>query len=297
MRITKQLIALLCLVASAAGQSTVPPGVPQSQRFLSPYYVTAGLIRAKLGYGGDLLAIEVNDGSKWELISTPADHRPQAQSEDGWGIVCGAAAYVDANGVTQRSIVQSNQSTARLVGTAWLPLNSRPVAIGSTLGIGSPNWRWESAWDCWDSVLGDTIESPMRVSRVISVPTGLYIRSEATFTRASGLPQFIYERWNAPYMVLDGDKILSLIVDGVETPVAAVPDGTTAQPPALIQCQASQITLRCRCGRWLVIRGEGWNLIRYWRPHAKSLIVTGIITNRPCVNGTPVSVAWELEAQ
>ena len=292
-RSLRTIAALLMLASLACGQSAVPPGVPKSQRFLSPYYVPAGLLRAKLGHGGDLLSIEVNSGTAWERISTPADFRPQCQSEDGWCLFTAAAAIP---GTTQRSIVQTNQATSALYGTTWLPLNSRPVQMDSLLTVGASPWQWDSAWDCWDSVLGDTIESPLRVYRR-NTADWFGITCEATFYRASGLPQFTYERWTSPYLVLDGDKILSLIIDGVDVPIAAVPLGTEANPPAMAYPQADMVILRCRCGRWLVVRGDGWDGVRYWRPHPKVLIVAGVVNNRPCVAGQPVSLWWEIEAQ
>lgn len=290
----KRLLLTFALLCSAAfAQATIPPGVPSSQRFLSPYYVTAGLLRTKIGHGGDLLSIEVNDGTKWERLSTPADLRPNAQSEDGWCLFTAAAAIA---GTTQRSIVQSNQATAALYGTTWLPLNSRPIGMDSLLTVGNVPWEWHSTWDCFDSVLGDTIDPPLRMYR-INRSAALSIDCEATFYRGAGLPQFTYERWTAPYLVLDGDKILSIIIDGVDVPMSAVPAGTEANPPAMAYPLADYCILRCKCGRWLVVRGYGWDGLRYWRPHSKVLIVSGIINNRPCVAGTPVSLWWEIEAK
>ena len=86
----RTFLAALLMVSAAAGQETIPPGVPLSQRQLTTF--TAGLLSGEVGYGGAVYGLRVLTPTGWRLISTRADVRPQSQSEDGGCQFCAAAA-------------------------------------------------------------------------------------------------------------------------------------------------------------------------------------------------------------
>lgn len=288
--------ALLC--STAVAQATIPPGVPASQRQLTPF--TAGLLSGEVGYGGAVYGLKVQTPTGWCLISTPADVRPQAQSEDGGCQFCAAAAIAATATVPEhRSIVQSWQATAVQRGTTWMPDNSRCRAMDSLGAVGTST-GWQSWWELWDSTQGSAGLSPLWMWQRLSTvsETGrTWLHADATFYRMSGLPQFTYERWNAPYLVLDGRQVLYLSIDDVRTPISAVPVGTTASPPAWVVPVADEVEIGLVCGRRLLVSGSHWSGVRFWRPHPAVLIVTGIVSGKPCAAGQPVSLWWELEAQ
>lgn len=281
------LLSLLCATANA---QFVPPGVNASQRTIGR--IDAALVRAQVGHGGCLHGIEVKSADGWKLVSTPANSRPQAQSENGWIIWTGAAA-IDA---TQRSIVQGNASTAYQVTrngqSVWLPQPSQCLRMDSVGWLGAV--EWQSTWACWDSVLAESESPPLLSDVAVRLSRDcMGIETDVTVYRGAGLPQFTYKRWTSPFMVLDGREVLGVIVNGIETPIGSIPK---AVPLVIDDLQSPAVVIRTRCGRWLIVMGEGWDFVQMWRPHADALIVACVVNGLP-VGSSPVGLSWELSAQ
>lgn len=278
---------ILLLLCSTAFAQTVPPGVNPSQRTIGR--IEAGLIRAEVGHGGGLHGLHLLSPSGWCNVSTPANYRPQSQSEDGWCIWTGAAA-IDA---TQRSIVQGNAATAVLRGAYWQPQPSQALRLDSVGSLGvAPHC---SSWACFDSVLGELVSPPLYSDVLLSrSDDGLGIETVATVYRGAGLPQFTYERWTAPYLVLDGKEVLGVIVEGNEIPIASVPQGVPLVVSPLTQ---SAVVVRTRCGRWLIVLGNDWDIVQLWRPHERVLIVACVVNAMPVTPTLPVVLEWEVSAQ
>lgn len=295
------VFAFIIFTGPIIGEVTVPPGVPKSMRTLTSF--VAHMLKAEVGYGGVLQALHVYGGpGVWHMISTPSDVRPLAQSEDGMSQICGAAA-IDIN---RRSIVQQAAATAIKYGSTWLPQNSKVVQMDSLGGVGQVPWR--SWWELYDSEKGDKTASPLWIDQTISMQNSNeggaargWVNIDATVHRMSGLPEFTYERWNVPYIVLDGTKINSIEIDGVRTSISQVPVGSTKNPPALhypVGTPTVRIgTTAAVGGRTLVIRGSAWTSVRYWRPHSQVFIISGIVSNLPCTPGAPVQLHYEIEVQ
>lgn len=292
----RTLVAMLSLVSASCGQATVAPGLNHSQMRLGK--IVQPLVDANVGISGDLYGIRVKGPSGWSLITTPADYRPYASTnEDGH---CQIVAVCPNESDPLRRFCHQAGANSVLLSGVPMPRHSLPICMDSTGLLGGP--VWSSSHYLFDSLEYDTTASPIILSQTISAGNNA-ITVDATLTRTSAQIQREFSRWNVPYVALNPDDLISLTYDGQEHHVSTWPLGTDTDLPHLDEMQTPTILIRCKCGRWVWIDADATNetdetfLIRFWRPQSKLGIVTMILQDRPIQAGQSIGLLYGVTVQ